>query len=102
MLLAQTYPVALAHTVQMIKKLWHQGNLSISFNLFSFTLYLQDHGIQIEIGTGHRSIEGTISLALADNLGSNSIGGFMESFSATRPCRFCMGALDAFQTKVSM
>ena len=24
----------------------------------------------------------------------------MESFSATRPCRFCMGILDEFQTKV--
>jgi hypothetical protein len=45
-------------------------------------------------------MEGTISLVLADNLGSNGIGGFMESFSAQRPCRFCMGLLDEFQSKV--
>ena len=42
-------------------------------------------------------VEGTISLILADNLGSNGIGGFMESFSATSPLCFCMGILDELQ-----
>ena len=46
------------------------------------------------------SFMGTLSLVLEDNLGSNSIGGFMESFSATRPCRFCMGIYGNFQEKV--
>lgn len=54
----------------------------------------------MKIGQSAQWIEGSLSLVLADNLGSNSIGGFMESFSATRPCRFCMGLLDEFQTKV--
>lgn len=46
------------------------------------------------------SFMGTLGLVLADNLGSNGIGGFMESFSAMRPCRFCMGISGDFQEKV--
>ena len=64
------------------------------------TFPLQENGVQLNIGQSIRSFEGTLSLVLADNLGSNGIGGFMESFSAKRPCRFCMGILDEFQTKV--
>ena len=45
----------------------------------------------MKIGHCAQWMEGTISLVLVDNLGSNGIGGFMESFSAQRPCRFCMG-----------
>ncbi|XP_046852978.1 uncharacterized protein LOC124446190 [Xenia sp. Carnegie-2017] len=58
-----------------------------------------ENGVQLNIGQSIRSFEGTLSLVLADNLGSNGIRGFMESFSAKRPCRFCMGILDEFQTK---
>ena len=54
----------------------------------------------MKIGHCAQWMEGTISLVLVDNLGSNGIGGFMESFSAQRPCRFCMGLLDEFQSKV--
>jgi hypothetical protein len=54
----------------------------------------------MKIGHSAQWMKGTISLVLVDNLGSNGIGGFMESFSAQRPCRFCMGLLDEFQSKV--
>ena len=47
-----------------------------------------------------KPVNGSLCLVLADNLGSNGIGGFMESFSATKPCRFCMGILEDFQVKV--
>jgi hypothetical protein len=47
-----------------------------------------------------KPVIGSLCLVLADNLGSNGIGGFMESFSATKPCRFCMGILEDFQVKV--
>ena len=36
----------------------------------------------MKIGHCAQWMEGTISLVLVDNLGSNGIGGFMESFSA--------------------
>ena len=61
---------------------------------------LQEHGVQLKIGPCVRSTEDTLSLVLADNLRSNGIGGLVESFSARRPYRFCMGILDEFQAKV--
>jgi hypothetical protein len=47
-----------------------------------------------------KPVIGSLCLVLANNLGNNGIGGFMESFSATKPCRFCMGILGDFQVKV--
>jgi 3-deoxy-D-arabino-heptulosonate 7-phosphate (DAHP) synthase len=35
----------------------------------------------------------------ADNLGAHSIGGFVESFSATHVCRFCLAELSEIQVK---
>ena len=56
--------------------------------------------MQLKIGGQLQPILGTISLQLSDNLGSNGIGGFMESFRATRPCRVCLGVSADFQEKV--
>ena len=47
-----------------------------------------------------KPVVASLCLVLADNLGSNGIGQFMESFSATRPCRFCMGTVEDFGLKV--
>ena len=33
---------------------------------------------------------------VADNLGAHSIGGFVESFSSTHVCRFCLGERSQF------
>ncbi len=60
------------------------------------------HGAKVKVGHCFQWIEGTLSLVLADNHGSNGIGGFMESFSANRPYRFCMGMPDEFQAKVNL
>jgi hypothetical protein len=56
--------------------------------------------VQLNIANQVMPIQGSLSVVLADNLGSNSIGGFMESFSATQPCRFCLGLSWEFQEKV--
>ena len=56
--------------------------------------------MQLNIANQVMPIQGSLSVVLADNLGSNSIGGFMESFSANRPCRFCLGLSWEFQEKV--
>lgn len=34
--------------------------------------------------------KGSISYVVAENVGSHSIGGFIEGFTVTRFCRFCM------------
>jgi hypothetical protein len=56
-----------------------------------FSYISQERGVQLNISNTVLPIQGSLSLVLADNLGSNAIGDFMESFSANRPCRFCMG-----------
>ncbi|XP_028418042.1 uncharacterized protein LOC114542794 isoform X2 [Dendronephthya gigantea] len=60
-----------------------------------------EHGVQLNIANQIIPIKGTLSVVIADNLGSNSIGGFMESFSANRPCRFCLGTSVEFQERFS-
>lgn len=46
-----------------------------------------------------KKIKGTIFCVIADNLGAHSIGGFLESFSGSHVCRFCLGELSEFQKK---
>ena len=54
---------------------------------------LAEHGIDIikEGQTYHFPCE--LLLAVGDNLGVHQMGGFMEGFTATRSCRFCMVSL---------
>ncbi|XP_049330682.1 uncharacterized protein LOC111195788 isoform X1 [Astyanax mexicanus] len=42
-------------------------------------------------------IKGTVFSVIADNLGAHSVGGFIESFSASYICRFCIGERSQFQ-----
>lgn len=42
-------------------------------------------------------IKGTIFSVIADNLGAHSLAGFVESFSGSYVCRFCLGQRSQFQ-----
>lgn len=42
-------------------------------------------------------IKGTVFSVIADNLGAHSVGGFVESFSGSYNCRFCVGQRSQFQ-----
>lgn len=44
-----------------------------------------------------RRVKGTVSSVIADNLGAHSIGGFVESFSSSYICRWCLGERAKFQ-----
>jgi len=46
-----------------------------------------------------KKIKGTVVSVVADNLGAHSLGGFLESFSGSHVCRFCLGNLSEFQGK---
>ncbi|KAK3916871.1 MAP-homologous protein 1 [Frankliniella fusca] len=50
---------------------------------------LETSGISIETSEGLQKIYFVTSLLLGDNLGVNSLGGFVESFTANFFCRFC-------------
>lgn len=51
--------------------------------------FLRETGIIITIDGVARQIKFQLMLILGDNLGLNSILGFVESFSANHPCRIC-------------
>ena len=49
------------------------------------------------VGDVQKSILSTIFVVTGNNLGSHYIGGFLESFSGFRICRFCMATKDQIQ-----
>lgn len=52
--------------------------------------FLETKGIEVEIGGQKTNLFGTVCILTADNLACHSLGGFFESFSANRFCRYCM------------
>ncbi|CAI6347439.1 unnamed protein product [Macrosiphum euphorbiae] len=50
---------------------------------------LQTNGISVCVGNTYTTIYFALGLVLGDNLGLNSILGFVESFSANHYCRIC-------------
>lgn len=46
-----------------------------------------------------KRVKGTVFSVVADNLGAYSIGGFVESFSSSYVCRFCLGEQSEFQVE---
>jgi len=47
-----------------------------------------------------RRIRGTVAVISADNLGSLALGGFKESCSAVKMCRYCMTTKEESQMQV--
>lgn len=43
-------------------------------------------------------MKGTVVSVVADNLGAHSLGGFVENFTGSNVCRFCLGERSQFQT----
>ena len=43
-----------------------------------------------------RKVKGTVFSVVADNLGAHSMGGFVENFSGSYVCRFCVGERSEF------
>ncbi|KAJ8022993.1 hypothetical protein HOLleu_38047 [Holothuria leucospilota] len=62
----------------------------ISSRLIADLSLLETVGICLNIDGVREEFKGTLSMIVADNLGSHGIGGFNESFSGFRICRFCM------------
>lgn len=55
-----------------------------------------ENGIVLNDGT---KIRGTVASVVSDNLGANTILGFVKNFSKTKyPCRFCLCSLDEIRT----
>ena len=61
-------------------------------------LFSQEHGVSLRIEGQDRVFRGSIGPFSGDNLGAHSLGGFIESFSTLRICRFCMATKRDIQT----
>ena len=62
---------------------------------------LEEDGIKIVNNGTEFLFKGSLAVVVGDNLASHSIGGFMESFSSFRSCRFCMVTRSDIQVSVS-
>ena len=49
-----------------------------------------DAGLLVHVNGEARSVHGILGLFSSDKLGAHSLFGFLESFSANHPCRFCL------------
>lgn len=58
-----------------------------------------DNGLAVNVNGETRAVHGILGLFSADNLGAHSLFGFVESFSANYPCRFCLAHKDEIQVK---
>jgi hypothetical protein len=56
----------------------------------------------IDLGPDFGTRKGTVIYVLGDNLGSHMIRGFLESFSGTYFCRFCLATSDCLKTDTSL
>jgi len=65
------------------------NNKTIFASLIKVLIDLQENGISISVNSVNIQVYFVLGLVLGDNLGLNSILGFVESFSANYYCRFC-------------
>ena len=63
-------------------------------------MFIQEKGIPLIVNGVERYFRGTITIVSADNPASTLLGGFKQSASAFRFCRFCNGTTADIQSKV--
>ena len=51
---------------------------------------LETEGLTLDINGTPLNFKGSLLICIADNLAAHGIGGFIESFSSLKVCRFCM------------
>lgn len=77
------------------------GNEITFRNLINELKYLETEGISIEINGQKERVYFVLFLLLGDNLGLNSLLGFVESFSAEHYCRLCLAPKKLAQTEIN-
>ena len=63
-------------------------------------IIIQEKGVEFCINGRQKIIYGTLAVVSADNLGSLLLGGFKESCTAFRMCRYCMATKEESNTQV--
>ena len=65
-----------------------------------YTLLVQDEGLMMVINGHEQVFRGTLTVATADNLASQYLGGYKSLASALCKCRFCMAVEADMKSKV--
>lgn len=78
----------------LVKKFGHE---TIFQPLIDDLKLLENEGISLIFSGGLKTVKGTVTVILSDNLAAHEIGGYCESFSAYRCCRFCDASRDSMQ-----
>lgn len=76
------------------------GNLPIFNNIIEELKDLEDNGITLEINGLKKQIYFALLTVVGDNLGLNTVLGFVCSFNAHYCCRFCIANIEQRQTQV--
>lgn len=71
------------------------GQEKVFSRLITDLKLLEEKGIELKDGYVRK---GSIACILGDNLGSHTVGGFVESFSAAYNCRYCLLTSQEFQS----
>ena len=61
---------------------------------------IQEKGVEFCVNGRQKTLYGTLAVVSADNLGSLLLGGFKESCTALRMCRYCMATKEESNTQV--
>lgn len=77
------------------------NNKTMFASLIKVLIYLYDNGITISVNSVDIQVYFALGLVLGDNLGLNSILGFVESFSANYYCKFCRSHKTNLQNMLS-
>ena len=67
----------------------------------SFLISCKDTGHCFTVNGAEQYFCGSLAYTSADNLGAQLLGGFKESSSAHRPCRYCLATAEEMRSKVS-
>jgi hypothetical protein len=76
------------------------GNRALFSNLVQKLHELYTDGIELDDNLKYKKVKIVMCFVLGDNLGLNQLLGFVESFSATHYCRFCILSKDECRVEI--
>jgi hypothetical protein len=97
-MIIHNFPISLTSKTNQIYTLaiWnaldskHYGYTAVLKPVISMLKQLEsENGLPINVNGEKKVVHGAVVVFSADNLGANSLFGFLESFSARKFCRFC-------------
>jgi len=91
------------HTLQLAALCFSSAIKKFGFSdvlktMINDLVVLAETGVTVSRPEGEFTFRGSLLIVVADNLAAHALGGFLESFSAVHPCRFCMISKDKMRS----